>query len=1063
MLLGGDGAADIGPAAGASGTKVYIYATGPDLHPVGTNLLANADGEASEFYVPGEGGSSERVWRVRVPAGLTPGEAITWLGLPAHLTPGNTVAGDSGEAYLWLPDGAYTFSSQAASGSQDWVVRVTEAHRDAIPFVPTGLRIDDVDVGHLAGPGWYSDERHVVFLTTAGPFTVSGSTTAGIGIEARAADTAVTLDSVRIDASAWDGSVPAFRLAYGASVAFTLVGESTLLTADGGHAALQVPEGASATIDGEGKLHAVAGTAAGAGNSGGAGIGGGLGQNAGSIAIRGGTVVARSNNSGAGIGGGYHGTGGSITISGGIVDAQGRQSGIGGGYERHGGNIAITGGTVYARGILSGRPDIGGMSDPEQATCILSGGSVHTYRANSVKPAATNANGRAVHCVTVAGLPADTEQTVRWLTSADADYGQDGMRTDAEGRLYLWLADGAHYFTIGGAGFRAEVDGSDTAAAPWESGVTIDGTPVEEGSGYGWTYADFTLAVTNAGIVVGGANVPHVVSGTNTAAEVRIDVRCSGAVAVSNLVLDLSPGFGPAFVLGAGETATLLLSGTNALTGARNYAGVSLVASGTLVVDGDGSLAATGGENGAGIGGSVQGGGGRCIFLGGTVTAQGGSQAAGIGGGYRGAGGTVVVSNGTVTARGGFQAAGIGGGYNGSADACTIAGGTVTATGGEGGAGIGGGYAVFGSGCGHGGTTMISGGRVFATGGSQAAGIGGGRGGANSEVYVTGGTVVPRHGEQAKYDVGSGYDTSSLAWDVTFSGGSVSTFSTNVTERPVDAGGTRVWRVEIGGLRPGGKVTGLAGLAGAPDLSGYGLDDIWADDDGKAYLWFPDGNYHFALAVDGGDAVEYVARVAGADTAARVFAPSGLTVNGRDVAFLGGDGWWCDGGNSVFLTGYGPFTLSGTSEVYGVTALAPCEVTASNLWLHPHDRAAFAIGGNRLAVVLQGAGEGTNTFISGWGYAGIAVCAENNASLTIRDGGAPIAATAWRSAAGIGGNNRAAAGSITVEGGTVFATGSQGGAGIGGGPGGGAGTILISGGTVEARRREFGHRRYRQD
>ena len=156
-----------------------------------------------------------------------------------------------------MPDGAYTFSSQAASGSQDWVVRVTGAHRDAIPFVPTGLRIDDVDVGHLAGPGWYSDERHVVFLTNAGPFTVSGSTTAGIGIEARAADTAVTLDSVRIDASAWDGSVPAFRLAYGASVAFTLVGESTLLTADGGHAALQVPEGASATIDGEGALRAV--------------------------------------------------------------------------------------------------------------------------------------------------------------------------------------------------------------------------------------------------------------------------------------------------------------------------------------------------------------------------------------------------------------------------------------------------------------------------------------------------------------------------------------------------------------------------------------------------------------------------------------------------------------------------------------------------------------------------------------------------------------------------------------------------------------------------------------
>ncbi len=135
-----------------------------------------------------------------------------------------------------------------------------------------------------------------------------------------------------------------------------------------------------------------------------------------------------------------------------------------------------------------------------------------------------------------------------------------------------------------------------------------------------------------------------------------------------------------------------------------------------------------------------------------------------------------------------------------------------------------------------------------------------------------------------------------------------------------------------------------------------------------------------------------------------------------------------------------------------MTALTGCRVTASNLYLHPHDRAAFAIGGNGAKVELQGAGDGTNTFISGWGWAGIAVCASNNASLAIKDGGAPISATAWRSAAGIGGNNGAAAGTITIEGGTVFATGSQGGAGIGGGPGGGAGTITItnSGTTVEA-------------
>ena len=465
---------------------------------------------------------------------------------------------------------------------------------------------------------------------------------------------------------------------------------------------------------------------------------------------------------------------------------------------------------------------------------------------------------------------------------------------------------------------------------------------------------------------------------------------------------------------------TLLLFGTNALAAAANYAGVSVAANKTLVIDGDGSLAATGG-----------------------------SQATGIGGSLREAGGTIVISNGTVTAAGGYRAAGIGGGFNGSAGACTIAGGTVTATGGEGGAGIGGGYAVFGSGGGHGGTTTISGGRVFATGGNQAAGIGGGRGGSNSKVYVSGGTVVPRHGAEVKYDVGSGYDTSSLPWEVKFTGGSVSTFSTNVTERPVNAGGTRVWRVEIGGLTPGGKVTGFASIAGAPDLSGYGINDIWVDDDGKVYLWLPNGNHNFTLAVDGGDAVEYVARVADADTIAYVFVPAGLTVNGRDVAYLGGDGWWSDATNSVYLTASGPFTVSGTSTVYGVTARANCSVTVSNLYLRAKERAAFEVGGNGVTVELWSEGEGTNTLISAYGYAGIAVCDANNASLRIKGGAAPLSATSWRCGAGIGGNDGAAAGTISIEGGTVLATGSQGGAGIGGGSGGGAGSITISGGTVE--------------
>ena len=199
------------------------------------------------------------------------------------------------------------------------------------------------------------------------------------------------------------------------------------------------------------------------------------------------------------------------------------------------------------------------MSDPNLASCTITGGSIHTYKPNNLKPAATNAVGAIVHCVTVSGLPADTALEITWLTSADAGYGQHDMRTDSEGRLYVWLPDGTHYLTVNGAGFCATVNGVDTEAAPWSSGVTIDGTDVYLGSGDGWTYKDFTLSVTNAYLHIDGTNVPHVVSGTNTAAEVRVSAACGGELVVSNLVLDVSSRSGSPIAIDTGDAVTLLL------------------------------------------------------------------------------------------------------------------------------------------------------------------------------------------------------------------------------------------------------------------------------------------------------------------------------------------------------------------------------------------------------------------------------------------------------------------------------------------------------------------------
>ena len=135
----------------------------------------------------------------------------------------------------------------------------------------------------------------------------------------------------------------------------------------------------------------------------------------------------------------------------------------------------------------------------------------------------------------------------------------------------------------------------------------------------------------------------------------------------------------------------------------------------------DGTVNATGGWGGAGIGGgSYDGCSGKNITIkGGTVTATGGDKGAGIGGGINGSGEDITINGGTVTADGGVNAAGIGGGERGNGEDITITDGTVNAAGGGSGAGIGG------SGAGIGGGWKGSGSNVTVSGAAQVTAIAG--------------------------------------------------------------------------------------------------------------------------------------------------------------------------------------------------------------------------------------------------------------------------------------------------------------------------------------------------
>ena len=143
-------------------------------------------------------------------------------------------------------------------------------------------------------------------------------------------------------------------------------------------------------------------------------------------------------------------------------------------------------------------------------------------------------------------------------------------------------------------------------------------------------------------------------------------------------------------------------------------------------------------------------------YWGGTINATGGEYGAGIGAGswghsgysgntiHGGAGERLYFYSGSVNARGGRLAAGIGGGFQGRGSHIYIYGGNIDAQGGDAGAGIGGGVWTTKQdmdGINAASDIVISGGRVSARGQYNAAGIGGGQYVPARNITITGGHV----------------------------------------------------------------------------------------------------------------------------------------------------------------------------------------------------------------------------------------------------------------------------------------------------------------------------------
>ena len=251
------------------------------------------------------------------------------------------------------------------------------------------------------------------------------------------------------------------------------------------------------------------------------------------------------------------------------------------------------------------------------------------------------------------------------------------------------------------------------------------------------------------------------------------------------------------------------LDGNNELKSGAHRAGLEKntdTSAGTLTLKDDnkeaGSLTATGGKYGAGIGGGDYGSGENITITGGRVNATGGWGSAGIGGGNYGSGNygsgkNITIKGGTVTAKGGDCGAGIGGGNGGIGENIKITDGTVTAKGGDCGAGIGGGDGGYG-GYGNGKNITITDGTVTATGGRNGAGIGGGDSGIGENITITDGTVTATGGI---YGAGIGGGVNASGSNVTVSGAAQVTATAGKSDGYYGAGAT----IGSGGNETGGQ------------------------------------------------------------------------------------------------------------------------------------------------------------------------------------------------------------------------------------------------------------------
>ena len=537
-----------------------------------------------------------------------------------------------------------------------------------------------------------------------------------------------------------------------------------------------------------------------------------------------------------------------------------------------------------------------------------------------------------------------------------------------------------------------------------------------------------------------------------------------------------------------GDVKLILADGcsltVNGTTTSNTYkAGINVVAGNSLTIysqeNGTGSLTATGGDSGAGIGGDQSQTCGSVTIYGGNVTAQTASTSqygAGIGGGKNGSGGTVTIYGGTVIARARYSiayGAGIGGGGATSLNTgigggtVTICGGTVTAESYRG-AGIGGGNYNAGA------TVTINGGTVAATSSYGGAGIGGGYYGAGGNVTINGGTVTATAGSITSSTtgyipsgIGKGYGAvNSYGYGTLTVGANMKAYVGSSANPTAELGTNKSYRYYVVKAAPlAQSLSALEAGAGeecnidlAATVSGGTGTYSFAVKDGSS---LPDGLAISGTTLSGtvGAVGEYTFTLVVTDTTEPTpqTMDAEYTLTAKLPGFIDDDPVQPTSDDAVSVDCRNADGVVRKRMCHPVTS-SDAAVTWDNSWYYVTGNVTLSAGVTVVGKVSLVLADDATLMVAGGSstVAGINVIISGSVtnSLTIygqtKGNGALTATAGGDNGAGIGGGSSQKGGKVNVYGGVINATGGYYGAGIGGGRNGAGGVVSVYGGMIEA-------------